>query len=222
MITRLKALLLAAVIAVPTISFGQDWVTKMHDPNVNFFEVQNSFNKYAAKKDREVERERKRASKRKGEPLSEEESEIPGYFQYKRWEHFMTPRVSSTGERFDPATAYREMERYNQQHGVFNSGNWTILGPVSAVPSNGGNAGRLNCVRFDPNNNNIIYVGSPAGGLWKSTDGGNTWATNTDRIAQVIGCTDIAIDPTNTNIMYLATGDGDAGDTYSVGCFKIG
>ena len=220
MITKLKALLLAAVIAVPSITFGQDWVTKMHDPNVNFYEVQNSFNKYAAKKDREVERERKRASKRKGEPLSEEESEIPGYFQYKRWEYFMAPRVTSTGERFDPAYSYREMERYNQQHGVFNSGNWSILGPVSAVPSNGGNAGRLNAVRFDPNNNNIIYVCSPAGGLWKSTDGGASWATNTDRIAQVIGCTDIAIDPTNTNIMYLATGDGNAGDTYSVGVLK--
>ena len=67
MITKLRALLLAAVIAVPSITFGQDWVTKMNDPNVNFFEVQNSFNKYAAKKDREIERERKRASKRNQE-----------------------------------------------------------------------------------------------------------------------------------------------------------
>ena len=42
---------------------------------------------------------------------------------------------------------------------------------------------------------------------------------NTDALA-VIGCTDLAIDPTNTNIMYLATGDRDAGDTYSVGLLK--
>ena len=31
---------------------------------------------------------------------------------------------------------------------------------------------------------------------------------------------DIIIDPTNTDIMYLATGDADGGDTYSIGILK--
>lgn len=219
----LKKLLLTSLIILcvsyPFRVSAQDWVTKMNDPNVNFYEVQNSFNKYFAKKDRWIERAKKLVFKKKGESLQEEEFEVPGYFQYKRWETFMSPRVGPNGERFDPSTPYREMERYKQTYGTFNSGNWQLLGPVSAVPS-GGNAGRLTFVRFDPTNSNIIYVGAPAGGLWKSTDGGNTWSSNTDQLAQVIGCTDIAIDPTNTNIMYLATGDGDAGDTYSVGVLK--
>jgi hypothetical protein len=219
----LKKLLLTSLIILcissPFSVNAQDWVSKMNDPNVNFYEVQNAFNKYFAKKDRAIERAKKRALKRKGEELQEEEFEVPGYFQYKRWETFMSPRVGPNGERFDPSTPYREMERYKQNYGTFNSGNWHLLGPVSAVPLNG-NAGRLTFVRFDPTNSNIIYVGAPAGGLWKSTDGGNTWSSNTDQLAQVIGCTDIAIDPTNTNIMYLATGDGDAGDTYSVGVLK--
>jgi hypothetical protein len=50
-------------------------------------------------------------------------------------------------------------------------------------------------------------------------DGGNTWATNTDNLP-VLGVSDIIIDPTNTDIMYLATGDADGGDTYSIGILK--
>ena len=50
-------------------------------------------------------------------------------------------------------------------------------------------------------------------------NGGNTWTTNTDQLT-VIGCSDIAIDPSNPQIMYLATGDGDGADTYSIGVLK--
>ena len=53
-------------------------------------------------------------------------------------------------------------------------------------------------------------------GLWKTVDGGNTWSTNTDNLP-VIGVSGIVIHPTNNQIMYLATGDGDGADTYSIG-----
>ncbi|HJW28346.1 MAG TPA: hypothetical protein VJ508_03750, partial [Saprospiraceae bacterium] len=45
-------------------------------------------------------------------------------------------------------------------------------------------------------------------GLWKTTDGGQNWVTNTDFIA-LVGCSDVAIDPHNPQIMYLATGDAN-------------
>jgi PKD repeat protein len=53
-----------------------------------------------------------------------------------------------------------------------------------------------------------------------STNGGSSWTTNTDKLNHVIGCTDLAIDPTNPDIMYLATGDGNAADNYSIGLLK--
>ncbi|MBL7922740.1 MAG: T9SS type A sorting domain-containing protein [Bacteroidia bacterium] len=199
--------------------YAQNWVEMMKDPDVNFYDVQKAFNRYYVKKDRQIERQKRRMSKRANEGVHEEEIEVPGFAQYKRWEWFMAPRVSQNGERFDPATPYREYEKYRQQLGTANAGNWTLIGPTTSIPTGGG-AGRLNFVRFDPTDPNIIYVGSPAGGLWKSTNGGLNWSTNTDQLSQVIGCTDIAIDPTNTNVMYLATGDGDGGDTYTVGILK--
>ena len=62
-------------------------------------------------------------------------------------------------------------------------------------------------------------MGSPGGGLWKTTDGGLNWTTNTDNLP-VLGVTDILINPTNTDIMYIATGDAHGSDTYSVGVLK--
>lgn len=198
---------------------AQNWVEMMQNPDVKLTEVQKAFNKYYVKKDRQIERLKRKMERQKGEGVSEEELEVPGFSQYKRWEWFMAPRVGPNGERFDPSLAYRENQKYQSQHKMMNAGNWTLIGPTSSIPSGGG-AGRLNAVRFDPNDPNTIYVCAPAGGLWKSTDGGITWYTNTDKLAQVIGCTDIAIDPTNTNVMYLATGDGDAADNYTIGILK--
>lgn len=97
------------------------------------------------------------------------------------------------------------------------SSDWEFLGP-NIIPANvnGGGAvgiGRPTCVRFQPGfngvSNNIIYVGSPYGGLWKSFDGGTNWQNwHTDNLPN-IGISDIAIDPVNPQIMYVATGDPD-------------
>ena len=79
--------------------------------------------------------------------------------------------------------------------------------------------GRINNLTFDPNNDNILWVGSPSGGLWKSIDGGLSWTSNTDLLPN-LGVSDIAIDPTNSNIMYIITGDRDSDDTYAYGLMK--
>lgn len=212
-----KALLLIAALFTSSV-FAQDWVSKMQDPTVNFYDVQKSFNQYYSTAERQLERE-KRASRRKGLNLSAEEMEVPGYSQYKRWEYFMQPRVSATGERFAPDAVWKAMSEYKKGIEVQGgAGNWTSMGPVSASSMAG--AGRLNFLTIDPQNASSLWVGAPAGGLWHSTNGGTTWTTNTDWAAQVIGYTDLAIDPTNSSIMYAATGDGDAGDTYAIGLLK--
>ena len=130
----------------------------------------------------------------------------------------MAPRVSATGERFAPDAAWKAMEEYKKGINTFAAGNWTSFGPTSVSGLYG--AGRLNFIRRHPTNASILYTGSPSGGLWISTNDGGSWTTNTDKLNSVIGCTDVAFDPTNPSIMYMATGDGDAGDNYSVGLLK--
>ncbi|MBX7095345.1 MAG: hypothetical protein K1X56_11520, partial [Flavobacteriales bacterium] len=179
---------------------AQQYVEMMQDPNANYYDIVAEFESYWANRPQE-----------RGK----------GYKVFRRWQDYMAPRVFPSGDIKLPSRAYEEFQTYLQANPQALSGpragNWTFMGPTGA-PSNGG-AGRINFVRFHPTNTNTIYVGAPAGGLWYTLDGGVSWNTNTDQLA-IIGCTDLAIDPSNTNTMYLATGDGDAGDTYSIGVLK--
>ncbi len=179
----------------------QEWVEMMRDPNANFYDVQTEFNNYWAVKTIE-----------KGK----------GYKAFKRWEYYMAPRVYPSGDLTLPSQNYRNYKQWELdliQAGTPKStnGNWTVVGPIGK-PSGGG-AGRLNFIRFDPTNSNTIWVGAPDGGLWKTTNGGTSWTTNTDQLP-TIGVSDVAIDPSNTQVMYLATGDSHASDTYSIGLLK--
>src|ERR1051325_747988 len=127
--------------------------------------------------------------------------------QYKRWESFWEPRTYPNGEFPSPDVLFNEHEKLKSSKGENTaSANWTFIGP-HVVPTNGGGAGRLNCIAFDPSNSNIIWVGAACGGLWKSTDGGQTWNVSGTDLLSSLSISDIAIDPTNFQIMYLMTGD---------------
>ena len=145
-----------------------------------------------------------------------------GYKPYARTINFLESRVDENG-KFYPNALWDEWGKIKNNKNSASSSNWTPLGPfdVPIIQSNNkkrGN-GRVNCIEFHPTNPDIFWVGSPGGGLWKTTDGGSTWTTNTDNLP-VLGVSDIIIDPANTDIMYLATGDADGGDTYSIGSVK--
>jgi photosystem II stability/assembly factor-like uncharacterized protein len=165
----------------------------------NFYDIQRAFNEYWEGKD----------TKEKGK----------GWKQFKRWEWFWEQRVYPSGRFPNPMQLFNESRAARRGHSDAPfSGNWTEMGP-SQSPGGYSGLGRVNCVYTQPTNPNIIWAGSASGGLWKSTDAGTTWSSTTDDLP-TLGVTDIAFDPTNPSIMYIATGDGDASDTYSVGVLK--
>ncbi len=86
------------------------------------------------------------------------------------------------------------------------SGGWSLTGPTS-TSSNGG-IGRANRVAFHPTNSNIIFAATASGGLWKTTNGGNSWVPLTDGIPN-LSLTGVAINPTDPSIIYILTGDSD-------------
>lgn len=204
------------LILLGTLYYGsaQSWQEMMQDPNVNFYDVQREFNKYYAKQKKKQQRMVRRGQAH--------EERVPGYAMYKRWEWFMEQRVYPSGDRNQLLQASFEnwnfLQNYRLNPSVMQSGNWNLLGPVNTIP-NGGGCGRLNVVRIDPTNANVIYVGAPAGGMWKSTNGGLSWNTTTDNLAS-IGVSEVIVDYSNPNIVYIGTGDNDAGDTYSIGVLK--
>ncbi|NAS14406.1 thrombospondin type 3 repeat-containing protein [Poritiphilus flavus] len=145
-----------------------------------------------------------------------------GYKPYMRWENYWKHFVDENGyiptskELWDAwAKARSNVSKTNP------TSNWTPLGPFESGTLSIGQPGngRINAVAVDPSNANTWYAGAPAGGIWKSTDAGATWTILFDDFPQ-IGVSGIAIDPNDSDVIYIATGDDDAGDSYSIGVFK--
>lgn len=143
-----------------------------------------------------------------------------GWKQFKRWEAFMRPRVYPDKQQLQSASLVQMLNQSDRKQLKSSSGTWVSLGP-SSVPRFKSSraymgAGRINTIAFHPENNSVLWAGAPSGGFWKSTDGGSNWKTTTDMLPS-IGVSDIVVDFNNPDVLYIASGDGDAGDTYSLG-----
>jgi len=151
-----------------------------------------------------------------------------GLKPYERWKYhwsFFTKPDGTIAPAEDLWSAWEQKNAMNKNQGKADQSNWTPLGPFqsfntySSSSRKSSGQGRVNAIAIDPSNSNTYYVGAPAGGIWKSTNAGIDWAPLTDYLPQ-IGVSGIAIHPTSSNIIYIATGDDDAGDSYSVGVWK--
>jgi photosystem II stability/assembly factor-like uncharacterized protein len=76
---------------------------------------------------------------------------------------------------------------------------WTLRGP--------GNLGaRINTIAVHPHDENIILVGYGRGGVWRTTDGAQSWhPVFDDQPFSAIG--HITFDPSNPSTIYVGTGD---------------
>lgn len=90
---------------------------------------------------------------------------------------------------------------------------WTEMGPSSmnmAGWSFGRVAGRLNVITPDPNDENTVYIGAAAGGVWKTTNGGTSWTPMFDQVGTLpIGT--VHLDPANSQRVWVGTGDKNGG-----------
>ena len=100
---------------------------------------------------------------------------------------------------------------------------FTAIGPapINTGFSYGNASGRIAALAVDPTDNNVIYVAAAGGGVWKTSNGGTSWAPLTDQLPDLaMGA--LTIDPTNHNVIYAGSGEANfAGDSrYGVGVYK--
>lgn len=90
---------------------------------------------------------------------------------------------------------------------------WDQNGPTSCSFSidAGEGMGRVDRIAFHPSNTSIIFAGTPHGGLFKSTNAGDSWSP-VSAFIPTLGIAGIAIHPTNANIIYILSGDGNTSD----------
>lgn len=106
------------------------------------------------------------------------------------------------------------------------SPNWTQLGP-SPIPNGQTSpsvacSGRTTAIAIHPTNPNLVYVGTANGGVYRTTDGGNTWTAIFDA-AQSLAIGALALAPSNPSILYVGTGEPNlSADSYiGVGLYRI-
>ncbi|HRW07783.1 MAG TPA: hypothetical protein P5121_21925, partial [Caldilineaceae bacterium] len=104
--------------------------------------------------------------------------------------------------------------------------NWENIGPAPMRSSAMGKqkidvAGRTLAIVIDPRDSKVVYIGAAQGGVWKSTNGGDSWAPLTDNMPSLsIGA--LALDPQNPDTIYAGTGEPTLGgdNYYGAGILK--
>lgn len=86
---------------------------------------------------------------------------------------------------------------------LYSSLRWRLLGP--------GRGGRVSAVAGIPGDPTTYYMGTPGGGVWKTTDAGEVWKPIFDG-AHVASIGAVAIARSNPSIIYVGTGEQTDGN----------
>jgi len=154
--------------------------------------------------------------------LYEEQPELrtergSGWMPYSRLRWWVDRRRSSDGSlpEFDARRRAWDVKRAREASMPRGEGpSWFQLGPTN-------HSGRMIDIEFHPLDSNIVYAGSAGGGLWKSTDGGDSWIPLTDELLNMaIG--GVALVPSDPDIVLIGTGDGvnASGGQFGQGIFR--
>lgn len=195
-----------ALILVPNVLFGQEYLKMIDSGNYSVKEIQNSAERFFEGKD-------------KGRGT--------GYKQYKRWEYKALRMMDDNGNLKNEEDYIREWEKLNASINDKsnklrnNTGFWEELGPASWFATTGWNPGigRLTGFSIDENNENHIIVGAESGGVWKSLDGGQSWVPLLDAFSNMY-VNSVVIDQNQPSTYYFGSNQGriykstNAGETW--------
>lgn len=207
----MKQILLIALLFIGGTTLAQNvsepaYKKMMYDNSVNFYDVVEAAEEYFGTIDKTA----------KGS----------GYKPFMRWVAANEYKYFPSGDRaqVDPLFAEKAYQKFlddnSQAQNKLFPGGWQEVGPVKIDSITGHYAaglGRIEDVYIDPNNTNIIYLGSRSGGFWKTINGGTTW-TNTTDFLMASGVNAITASPTNPDSVLINV--QNARNNYSHGIYR--
>ncbi len=107
----------------------------------------------------------------------------------------------------NPTPANVRLENYKKHNKMKNSSifkalKWTMIGPFQV-------SGRVTDIEVPLDKPYVYYVASASGGVWKTENNGITWTPIFEN-APSISIGDIAIAPSNSNIIYVGAGENNS------------
>ena len=223
-----KKPLILIYLFIASIGFSQrpiDYVKKAQEPDANYFDI--------------VSKVRKEFQKKNSTSIADKKAKK----QFERWAYFWENRVSADGRFPNENTGYFNAGILDEQGRIVNNATskmtrnstpWENVSPNQTQVNNNGytnypQMGRLNAflrIKHPTDaNQDVLFVGAPNGGIWKSTNNGQTWSAKLDFVAG-IGVTDIETVPGTTTAnyttrpIYVSTGDYDGRQVRSIGVLK--
>jgi photosystem II stability/assembly factor-like uncharacterized protein len=101
------------------------------------------------------------------------------------------------------ASSFAQQNSQTIDPSLYSAMRWRLIGPYRA--------GRVTAVAGISGDPAVYYMGTPGGGVWKTTDGGRVWnPIFDDQHVASIGA--VALAPSNPNIIYVGTGEQTRGD----------
>lgn len=207
-----------------------DYKIESKKPGANYFEI--------VKNKRAYFKQAKKGTSKTSLSLKKQEK------HFERWAYYWRDRVDSKGNFPNQNLGFFNAGILSKEGKIVKEGKqktsqklsleaWSNIGPKENPVANGYDnfpqMGRLNSfLRIKhptDRSKDILFVGAPSGGLWKSTDNGATWSAKLDIVAG-IGITDIKTASTtnfnnySTKPIYISTGDYDGVQVNSIGVLK--
>ena len=182
----------------------EDFQQMMQDNRINFYDVVKAAEKYYQNHDKD-----------------EEDS---GYAKFMRWVYNNEYKYYPSGDRSkeDPLWRKHAWEQFlantPQTRSVLTTANWEEIGPRTIDSITGHySVGLGRVIDLLPVTADTLFLSSEAGGLWKSTDGGQTWNPKSDGLIAE-GADALACSPFNHSKMYMDV--QNPGNYYSYGIYR--
>lgn len=152
---------------------------------------------------------RAKANGRSLKELAQGEYRDGSYVKYCRWKNFWKDHLTPDGKLGDISQPFRDgQNRGARSASVINpyqDTEWNNISNSEFI-TNQISLGRTTFVAFHPTDVDIFYVAAAIGGIWKTTDGGQTYTPLGDDLPY-LAVSAIVIDQDSPNTIYIAVSD---------------